>query len=79
MLGYFSLMADVGQTPIHAKQSMQMDSSHSALPSASNDKAATGQTPIQAAHPIQISFATITGIHKPPYLTIIALHLISSS
>jgi len=72
-------MADVGQTPIQAKQSMQMDSSHSALPSASKNKAATGQTPIQAAHPIQRSLATITGIHKPPYFIIIALRLISSS
>jgi hypothetical protein len=72
-------MADVGQTPIQAKQSMQMDSSHSALPSASINKAATGQTPIQAAHPIHKSFATITGIQKPPYLTIIALDIISSS
>lgn len=67
MLGYFCSIADVGQTPMHARQSMQTDSSHSALPSASNDRAPVGHTPTQAPHPIQVSFVTNTGMKNPPY------------
>lgn len=65
-LGYFCSIADVGQTPMQARQSMQIDSSHSAFPSASNDRAPVGHTPTQAPHPIQVSFVTNTGIKLPP-------------
>jgi hypothetical protein len=61
-LVYFWLMAAVGQTPMQARQSIQIDSSHSAFPSASKDKALVGQTPTQAPQPIHKSFATITGM-----------------
>jgi hypothetical protein len=47
---------------MHAPQSMQSDSSHSAFPSASNDNAPVGHTPTQAPHPMQMSFVTTTGI-----------------
>jgi hypothetical protein len=66
-------MAEVGQTPMQAKQSIQIDSSHSALPSASKDKALVGQTPMQAPHPIHISFVTTTGMINPP-LTVKLYH-----
>jgi len=60
-------MAEVGQTPMQAKQSIQIDSSHSANPFASKDNALVGQTPIQAPHPIQISFDTTTGMIKSSF------------
>ena len=59
-------MAEVGQTPMQAKQSMQIDSAHSAFPSASSDNAPVGQTPTQAPHPMQVSLVTNTGIIYPP-------------
>lgn len=60
-------MASTGQVETQAPQSIHTDSSQSALPSASNERAPTGHTPTQAPQPMQVSLLIVTGINNSSF------------